>query len=414
MAREFAGEAASAVPFLPQSTNFYPELSKNGAWVKSWVLNVSSNTLDGHRVTFQIPKLQGGNYCFYQKARVKLRVGLFSEDAVKVSDNNSLAPINNIGNSLFNSVRLFLNETQVTGSTNGLYHYAAYVNCLACHPRERKDGILTLGGYYEEGIPRDPFPESRWKKIGEPFTGWTLRRNLLGSMSGNAQAQQNFNFKYSGKDFTVYADLLTDLTSCNIPMISDVGGRLEMTLNPASSVLQCEQHDLAECMQKKYKLLIASAELEIPVGTLQPSLHESLERQLTTKPIEYHTTRLDMRKIPIPSGIVTFTTDAVKQMATSPDRIILFLANKAYLENPYGVSPYCFNSYITKDEWEKKPADKPDATDPKELRAHLTSVRMTLNNETLESSENIHEPDHLIIRKLAEFYENMDWITRPL
>lgn len=415
MAKEFAGDApAAAAPYLPHTANFYPELSHNGAWTKSWVLNVSSNPLDGQRITFQIPKLQGGNYSFYQRARVKLRISLFGKKAEKPSDNMSLAPINNVANSMFNSVRLFLNETQVTGSTNGLYHFAAYVNSLVCHPRGRKDGILTLGGYYEEGIPRDPFPESRWRKIGEPYSGWTLRRNLLGTMAGNEDDTGDYMFKYYDrqKKFTVYADLMTDLKGCDVPMLPDVGGRLEMTLNPGHFVLQCEEHDVAESLEEKYFLHIDGAELEIPVQTLQPSLHASLERQLTTKPVEYHTTRLDMRKIPIPAGRISFITDAVKQTASSPDRIILFLANKSYLESPYGISPYCFNNYVTKDMWEVAVPNQPEQ-DPKDLRAYLTSVRMTLNNETLESSENIQEPQHLVMRKLAEFYENMGLDSTP-
>lgn len=389
-------------PSVSDSEGFFRKIQKDSTWTNSWTMSLTpSATITQDRITFNIPKLDGDNFPFLNDMKVKLRVRLTSPvgGIEQPKDDADIAPINNIGNSMFNNVKLYLNETQVSSSTNGLYPYWAYLNAMVNNNEDRKLGLMQLFGYYEDHY-WDNMPTTN------VMSGWLRRRNLFGTLT---KTGDEVTFKYDGeKIVTVYADIMTEFKGTTVPMLNLVGGRLEIYLNRPGFYIQSGAKNMNDCVADKYYLKIVSAELFVNVKTMNPSLSASLEKHLISTPQVYHTTRMDMRKILIPAGQTSFTTDNIKQTLVSPDRLMLFIVPNHYVDSEYGTSALRMNNYIgTQVKYIPPQGPTPGGNrDQAHKRAYLTGVKLSLNNESLEPSEGGNSADELSRRKCMEFYQN--------
>lgn len=382
------GEVPAAAAVASGETFFQKEIV-DSTWINNWTYTCQpSAAINDTQITFQFPKFVGDNFPFIQKMKLKLRMKLVDENGDPPERNQTVCPINLFGKTLFSSVKLFLNETQVTAGANGLFPYLAYVEALINNGTDKKRGAMQLGGYYEDDI-------ECWNQMDDTQEGpgWGERRSLFGELKivGSGEAAV-FQFDYRANEVTTIVEVNTEFSGCSTPMLNMVGGRLELMLNRPEFYLQCEADNVDDCVEKKYRLEIGMAELLIPVKTMSPTLCQGIEKTLSTKNQEYNTTRMDLRKIALAKGVSTFTTDNVKQCATSPDRMYLFLIPEAALSRAFGTSALRMCNYVG---------------ETVKTRAYLKSMRMTLNNESLESSEVAGDAVALDVRKLFEFYENM-------
>lgn len=372
------------IPAVSSEEGFFGRERLDTTWSDSWSLTLQpSAVVDDTRMTFQCPKLSGNNFAYLNRMSLKMTFSLTDPDGKPPTENLSIAPVNFFPNVMFSSVKLFLNETQVTGSVNGLYSYYSYISALISNSTDKKKGYLQAFGYYEDD-------ERSWKQMVERDSGWSSRRSLFGDYK---EVTTNNHFVFSDKRATLFADLLTEFSASSVPMINQVGIRVELLLNKPEFYLQSTAGDAAKCSEKKYKLNIHSAELSIPIKTMTPSLSLALERKLHTSNLEYNTVRMDLRRILIPKGNSVFSTDNLKQTASSPDRIYLFLMPESRMTSNYGPSCLRMCAYIGPEE--------------KSQRCYLQSIRLTMNNQSLESSDTATSSRDLYVRKLKEFYENL-------
>lgn len=388
-------------PSVSDSEGFFRKIKKDSTWANSWTMNLTpAAAITRERITFHIPKLDGDNFPFLNDMKIKLRVKIVSEGPDKKPPaTQDIAPINNIANSMFNNVKLYLNETQVSSSTNGLYPYWAYVSALVNNNEDRKLGLMQLFGYYED---------HHWDNLqeGSVTSGWFRRRELFGQLKITGDT---YRFDYDSKKIvTLYADVMTEFKGSTVPMLNLVGGRLEVYLNRPGFYMQSGAGNTTNCNMNKYYLDIVSAELLVNVKTMNASLSANLEKHLSSTPQVYQTTRMDMRKIMMPAGQFSFTTDNIKQTLVAPDRVMLFLLPNHYIDAQYGTSALRMNNYIGEQvTWHPGDAGRPgENRDDVTKRAYLTHVKMSLNNESLEPSEGGNTADELMRRKCMEFYQN--------
>jgi len=381
-----SGEAPAAVNV---DEGFFRTSPRDKTWQDSWTSCIApASIIDNRRLVFHLPKMDGDLYPQLGELRLKLSVRLTDKDGNAPPDNFSVAPINNVGNSIINSLTLSLNGTTVMSCASGLYPFWSYISALLNNTDDRKKSLLQLAGYYEDSV-------DSWDSLVEP-SGFEERRRLFGNYALSTGPPGTGKFIYNAnKIVTFYVPLNTEFVSPT-PMLNRVGGSLEMTLNPPGFYLQCEPKDIAACVAKQYAFQVTGAELLVRVREMNPQLSLNLEARIKEAPIEYNNCRMDLKKFLIPANTQSFTTDQLKQNAVCPDRLLFFMIPAYALDDDYGVSvlrstPFIMDKY-------KTPAEKKEA-----LRhaSFLSRIKLSINNQSLESNNNYVNEEDLVSEKFS-------------
>ena len=395
------GETDHSQSVVSSSQGLFASVRKDGTWTKCWnYVCEPSEAITQSRLVFNVPRLDSDNFCFLQDMRLFLNVKLQDKDGNAVDKNESFAPICDFGNALFSSVKLFLNETQVSSGNNGLYHYQSYIRNLTNNSSDRKKGILQAQGYYEDSAGKTG---NGWRKMIEDHDqGWFRRRGLFGVFRQSGGSEGTDIFIYDGRSADVVSDLCTDFKAQNAPLLNGVAIRLELLRNAPGFCIQSNYDKKAEGLNKGIRLVIERATLVVPVRTMAPSLSANLEKLLSQKPQEYHTMRTDIRKITLAKGQSDFTIDNLKQSAISPDRLMVAIIAGQFCNDPYGVSPFYFTNYVPG-------GMEADGKDAEADRAYLTSMRLLLNNESLENVDMSEDSSRLALRQFLLLYESLGY-----
>lgn len=383
-------EAPSAAA-VSSDEGFFTTHTRDATWKDSWTAQLSpASIIDNRRLLFHIPKMDGDLFPYLNEAKLKLAVRLLDKDGQKPRDDCTIAPVCNVGNAMINALTITLNGTTVMSCASGLYPYWAYTSSLLNNSSDRKKSMLQLAGFFEDNA-------ECWDQITKNGP-WDKRRLMFGSYDVNSALDPNaevFVFK-TNLVRTLYIPLCTEFTQ-PAPLLNYVGGSLEITLNDPGFYLQCNLNEIEYCRERQFALKIDAAELLLPVREMNPQLSLNLERELKDTPLEYRNTRMDLKKFLIPKGSQTFTTDQLKQNAVCPDRLLFFLIPDWLLDQSYGLSPFRCTGRVM--EQYDTLADK---AEKEKTAAYLTNVRMTVNNQSLESTASYVNHEDLLTAKFME------------
>ena len=127
---------------------------------------------------------------------------------------------------------------------------------------------------------------------------------------------------YHGEQVTLYARILTDWSSTNLPLPSGVSSRFEITLNDPSFYMFSKDTDAAT---KGYRLAIDNATMQIPVRQLSSGLSLDMEKKMTENPLVYNLRRIEEKRFEVPPGVDGFGTDALVTGSVLPDRVLVLV-----------------------------------------------------------------------------------------
>ena len=144
------------------------------------------------------------------------------------------------------------------------------------------------------------------------------------------------------------------------------------------------------------KIHIVDAELLIPVKTMNPSLDLKIEDKLKTHVMEYPSIRLDMRKYTMAKGQQSFSFNNIKDSQNSPDRMFLIMVPDYQMSGRRGWDPFNFSNEIKAE------------NDPTAASAKLTTIRATVNNDSLEMFETT-DFNMTTLRKYVELNEALGY-----
>ena len=384
-----------AVPVQQDHDNFFTKEGVDTTWIRSWDMVCSPVATHPHdTLTFNLPKLGQGNYYFMQDARIKLHLRLLDLNGDPPPNETPVGPCEDFASAIFSDVKLFLNEAQSNGNSSSLYAYHSFFHSLLSYSKEKKQGVAALQGYMDQN-------EGDYKANSNVTSAFEKRRELFGTLDDNSE----FEFYDAASQPTVVtAPLLTEFTSTSLPILSNVGLRLEMLRSPWSFYMMIQPNlaeeertpAIADFGNKKYRLNVVKAQVIVPVKTMNPSLDLKVEHMLSKKPLEYRTVRLEMVKKPIAKGLNAYSTTQLKQEAVAPDRLYLAIIPDYNLAGTDGQNPFSFCSTVRQEYAKYRTTD----------RAQLEEVRLSINNETLETYET-NIMDDTLYRKYLELNEAM-------
>ena len=371
------GTTATSMPSVNPADNFFSAKGTDYTWTDSFTLNFNpSSTINDHLLSFEIPRMASPNFVFLKDMVLQLSLKLVDKDDAKPADDAKVAPINLFPSALFRTARLFLNEVLVS-SCEGNYPLRCYTDFVTnTNFNGRAGGAQTYGFYADAG---QTFQDNAAN------TGFIQRRLLFGQYKKVGQSK---TFIYDGETVPIFSKLITDMSSCNLPLLPDVGVRLELAINEPSYYIQVLDSDPSA---KKYKLKIDQANLLVPVKTMASSMALELEKRMVQGPLHYPLTRVEVKKLNIAPGLASYSTDALTQSSINPQRVLLALIPTSVSTGGYGKNPLEFCCTFKK-----------TSGDPVEI----TRASLSINGSPLEHYDaNTH--NKLITSTFNMFYKNL-------
>ena len=319
-----SGAVATSAPAFNAGDLFWNTKGSDYSWTSSFNLNFNpASSINNHLLTFEVPRLASPNCAFLGDAVLQMQLILEDKDGLQPKPEIRIAPINLFTSGMFRSVRVFLNEVEVSSSEMGAYFLRCYMSELTGLDSSSKVGHAQTYGWY-----RDFGGEFQNPSATNP--GFFSRMLLFGKQEAGG------NITYKKDPTTCYTRLWTDFSSCSLPIVPDVGIRLELVLQDPAFYLHTSDKNAAKM---GYRLKISAATLILPVKTLATGLALDLEKKLAEKPITYPLGRVESKMISIPASLQNFSTDKLTQSSLNPDRVAVILIaaqvwNPNYLTNP--------------------------------------------------------------------------------
>ncbi len=172
--------------------------------------------------------------------------------------------------------------------------------------------------------------------------GFLLRALQFGELVAQTSTSA-MQIKYSDTPVEMYSKIVSDFSHTTLPMISGVSLRLEFSLQEPSFYILCPDTNGAD---KAYKLRILNANLAVPVLVMASGLSLDLERKLSSTPITFGLSRLETKKVLIPAGGQSFTSDSLFQSSINPNRLFMVLVSSNSWDSGYKTNPLCFEHTI--------------------------------------------------------------------
>ncbi len=117
-----------------------------------------------------------------------------------------------------------------------------------------------------------------------------------------------FQTKWVYKDTptTIYSRITSDLSSCTLPILSNVPIRVELVHADPSNYVICPD---ANRDTKKYKLELKECTMLVKVRTMAQGLASDLEKRLAEKPLVYPMRRIEPHLLHISASLANYTAE---------------------------------------------------------------------------------------------------------
>jgi hypothetical protein len=248
-------------------------------------------------------------------------------DGVSLPDSTkTVAPVNNILHSLFESVRLTINDVPITVAPNN-YPYKAYItNCLTYGPSVKSAQLSCQGWYSDMGNHMGPVPGTN--------TGFTERNQLF---------RKNYKdtAPYRPSGVTLFGRLMHDLIACETGLPPNTKVRIDLDKSENSFFLMCPSDDT-----EKYQFQIKNIALYVPVAQLSMPVYQEINSILTRKnepkAIVIHYRRIEVRPISITKDKEDFYSDSLFPDSDLPCKIVLCFVDASSKNGSYSTNPFDF------------------------------------------------------------------------
>lgn len=284
---------SSTFPAQIYANSFFSNLPTDARFLQNTFQKiVPSSSINGKIIEFILPRFDAANIYQIQDTYVEVRFLITKANNDLPDTAKVVGPINNIVHSLFEGVRLSINDVCITQSADD-YHYKAYItNCLTFSTSVKSAQLQGQGWYSDLSGHFGPTATN---------TGFIERSNLFRINYDSTNA-------YRPEGVCLMGRLFHDLVSCETGLPPNTKIKFDLIRAEDSFVLLSTTGDT-----EKYKVKIENICLYIPVAQLSAPVFSELNAILTQekkpKVITIHYRRIEIRPIAIPKNKVLFFSD---------------------------------------------------------------------------------------------------------
>ena len=243
-----------------------------------------------------------------------------------------VSTVNNLLHSMFESVRLTINDLPITSSPN-CYGFKAYITDVLTYSTQVKSAQLATQGFYPDlSDHMGPVTDN---------SGFNDRMCLF-------RKKYDETAEYKSNGTTLFGRLMHDLVSCQSGLPPNTKVKFELDRADDTFVILSTTED-----NEKYKLKILNIALFVPVAQLSSSVFSQISSIMTSKTdpkaIGIHYRRVEVRPFSLPRNKLEYNSDGLFSDSDSPCRIVIcFVKSEAKVGN-YHLNPYDFQrSWIVK------------------------------------------------------------------
>ena len=287
---------------------------------------VPTSSLDGKTIEFNLDRFDAANVYLIQETYCEVTIKITKSDGVTLPDTSKLVgPVNNILHSLFEAVRLTINDVPISVSPSN-YPYKAYItNCLT-YPTNVKSSHLQMQGWYSD--------LSAHMGPSLSNSGFTERSQLF-------REQYNARNAFRPNGATFFGRLLHDLVSCETGLPPQTKCKIELDRSDDAFFFMVPSTD-----DEKYKFQITNMCLFVPVAQLSMPVYQEINSLMTrkneSKPIAIHYRRIEVRPISLPKSKEEYFSDSLFSDADLPCRIIICFVETKNKIGSYSSNPFNF------------------------------------------------------------------------
>lgn len=230
-----------------------------------------------------------------------------------------MAPVNNVGHSMWDAVRLTINDRDIT-QNGGLYPYKSYISNVLSYDTWVKNCQLTTSGWYQD---------SSTHMEGEEGNDGFKQRNLL--------FREDFDETkpYRKDGATFYTRINHDLISCESGLPPSTKVKLELDRIKDSFVILKSSTD-----QDEYKLKLNYIALYMPIANLSQNVFLEINSYLTKdKPVKILYRNVEVRPITIPKNNHLFYSEYLFTENVPARIVVCFVETEAksgnFEKNPF-------------------------------------------------------------------------------
>jgi hypothetical protein len=236
-----------------------------------------------------------------------------------------VSTVNNLLHSMFESVRLTINDLPITSSPS-CYGFKAYISDVLTYSTQVKSAQLASQGFYPDlSEHMDPVDDK---------SGFTDRMCLF-----RKKYDETADYKSDGT--TLFGRLMHDLVSCQTGLPPNTKVKFELDGADDSFVILSKKED-----NEKYKLKILNIALHVPVAQLSSSVFAQISSIMTNKseprPIGIHYRRVEVRPFSLPRNKLEYNSDGLFSDSDSPCRIVVCFVLTESKVGKYHLNPFDF------------------------------------------------------------------------
>jgi hypothetical protein len=318
---------ASTFPVQAYANSFFSQFPTDARFLQCTLQKIMpTSSIDGKTIEFNLDRYDAANVYQIQETYVEVNVSIVKSDNSLPSQNKTVGTVNNLLHSLFESVRIIINDAHISVAP-GNYPFKAYIaNCLT-YPQGVKTCQLACQGWYSDTAPHMGPTDAN--------DGW-LSRSLLFRKNNDSSK----NYRESGT--TLFGRLMHDLVACETGLPPNTKVKIELDKASDEFVIMCPETDVNE----KYKIKFLSIALFVPVAQLSASVFNEISAIMTRKnepkTIAIHYRRIEVRPVMICKDKVEFNSDSLFNDADLPCRIIICFVNTTAKNGSYDTNPFDF------------------------------------------------------------------------
>ena len=190
---------AGTFPAQIYAESFFAKLPTDARFLQcTYQKFMPCSSIDGKTIEFNLDRYDAANVYLIQDTNLEVTVSIVKNDGTLPVIGANVSVVNNFLHSMFESVRLTINDMPISVSPNN-YPYKAYIaNCLT-YSSFVKSAQLSCQGWYSDTATH--------MGAGDSNIGWSERANLF-----REDYDTNKNFKSNGT--TLFGRLLHDLVAC--------------------------------------------------------------------------------------------------------------------------------------------------------------------------------------------------------
>ena len=138
----------STFPAQQYAESFFASVPTDSRFLQcSFQKIMTASSLDGSTIEFNLDKYDAANLWQIQETYVEATVQIVQQNGSLPATSSTVAPVNNVLHSLFESVRLTINDYLISTSSK-YYPYKNYITTVLTYPSTVKNAQLVTQGWH--------------------------------------------------------------------------------------------------------------------------------------------------------------------------------------------------------------------------------------------------------------------------